>query len=48
MAAVAEETPAAEVPGAPDADESAADDGKKTIISLGELVDLALCTPEVG
>ena len=53
MAAAAEEAPAptVEVPDdAPETDEEqpAASDDKKTIISLGELVDLALCTPEVS
>ncbi|KAF0309305.1 Glutamine-rich protein 2 [Amphibalanus amphitrite] len=49
MAAVAEEAPAVGALDAPETDEEhAAEDGKKTIISLGELVDLALCTPEPG
>ena len=51
MAAVAEGGAAADVPpAAPDAadGELTAEDAKKTIISLSELVDLALCTPEVG
>ena len=50
MAAVAEGAPSLEVsavPGLPDS-EPGAEDVKKTIISLSELVDLALCTPEVG